>query len=41
MYDDYIDMVPYLYIQDNEYLKTWTDEQKMNLVTPIGYKRDY
>ena len=27
--------------EDNAYLKTWTDEQKMNLVTPIGYKRDY
>ena len=24
--------------QDNDYLKSWTEEQKMNLVTPIGYK---
>lgn len=26
---------------DNEYLKTWTDEQKFNLVTPIGYTKDW
>jgi hypothetical protein len=26
--------------QDNDYLKTWTEEQKMSLVTPIGYQRD-
>lgn len=26
--------------QDNDYLKTWTEEQKMGLVTPIGYTRD-
>jgi hypothetical protein len=26
--------------EDNNYLKSWTKEQKMNLVTPIGYKRD-
>ena len=24
--------------EDNDYLKSWTEEQKMNLVTPIGYK---
>jgi hypothetical protein len=27
--------------KDNDYLKTWTEEQKMNLVTPIGYRRDW
>jgi hypothetical protein len=27
--------------EDNDYLKSWTKEQKMNLVTPIGYKRDW
>jgi hypothetical protein len=26
--------------EDNDYLKSWTEEQKMNLVTPIGYKGD-
>lgn len=26
---------------DNDYLKSWTEEQKMNLVTPIGYRRDW
>jgi hypothetical protein len=26
--------------EDNNYLKSWTEEQKMNLVTPIGYKGD-
>ena len=26
---------------DNDYLKSWTEEQKMSLVTPIGYKRDW
>jgi len=25
---------------DNDYLKSWTKEQKMNLVTPIGYKSE-
>jgi hypothetical protein len=25
---------------DNDYLKSWTNKQKMNLVTPIGYKRE-
>jgi hypothetical protein len=24
--------------EDNNYLRSWTEEQKMNLVTPIGYK---
>lgn len=24
--------------EDNDYLKSWAEEQKMNLVTPIGYK---
>lgn len=27
--------------EDNEYLSSWTEEQKMNLVTPIGYTRDW
>jgi hypothetical protein len=26
--------------EDNDYLKSWTEEQKMNLVTPIEYKGD-
>jgi hypothetical protein len=26
--------------EDNDYLKSWTKEQKMNLVTPIGYKSE-
>lgn len=26
--------------EDNAYLTSWTEEQKMNLVTPIGYKGD-
>jgi hypothetical protein len=25
---------------DNDYLKSWTDEQKMSLVTPVDYKKD-
>ena len=24
--------------EDNDYLKSWTEEDKMGLVTPIGYK---
>jgi hypothetical protein len=24
--------------EDNDYLKSWTEEHKMTLVTPIGYK---
>jgi hypothetical protein len=28
--------------EDNDYCKTWTDEQKMNaFVTEVGYKRDW
>jgi len=26
--------------EDNDYLTSWTEEQKMNLVTPIGYKKE-
>jgi len=26
--------------EDNVYLKSWTDKQKMNLVTPVGYKSE-
>ena len=26
--------------EDNSYLTSWTEEQKMSLVTPIGYKGD-
>lgn len=35
------DIVP-LCDKDNDYCKSWTDEQKFKaFVTPIGYKRDY
>lgn len=27
--------------KDNDYLHSWTEELKLNLVTPIGYKRDW